>query len=65
MSVVLICPLCGADATAGGEPREGDCAGCGAAIAGGGASAPEGVAMALSAWGTDLPAGDVTRALFE
>jgi hypothetical protein len=65
VSVVLVCPLCGADAMAGEVPRAGDCAGCGAAIAGGGASAPEGVAMALGAWGADLPAGDVARALFE
>lgn len=64
MSAVLVCPLCGADATAGAEPRDGSCAGCGAAIAGGGASAPEGVEMALTAWGADLPAGEVARALF-
>lgn len=64
MSALLICPLCGADAAGGEEPRAGECAGCGAAIAGGGASAPEGVEMALSAWGADLPADDVARALF-
>jgi hypothetical protein len=64
MSAVLTCPLCGADAAAGAEPSEGECAGCGAAIAGGGGSAPDGVAMALDAWGVDLPADRVARALF-
>ena len=61
----LICPLCGTDAARGAEPSPGHCPGCDAPFAGGGSSAPEGVVLALSQWGIDLPAGDVTRRLFE
>ena len=66
MNVLLVCPLCGLDAVAGGEPQPGECAGCGAAIAGGGESAPAGGARALAQWGLDdLDEQVVARRLFE
>lgn len=64
--VELICPLCAADVTGGAEPTGGTCPGCGAAYAGGGDSAPEGVVLALRAWGLDdLPGDAAARRLFE
>jgi len=63
--VQLICPLCGTDVAGSAEPSPGRCPGCDAPFAGGGSSAPEGVALALSQWGIDLPAERITRGLFE
>lgn len=63
--VTLTCPLCGHDATPGADPAPGRCASCGAHYAGGGESAPQGVALALIHWGIDdLDPADVTMALF-
>lgn len=64
-AVQLICPLCGTDVAGSAEPSPGRCPGCDAPFAGGGSSAPEGVALALSQWGIDLPAERITRGLFE
>ena len=65
MAVMLTCPLCGADAAPGAEPAAGACAGCGAEYAGGGESAPQGVALALMHWGVDdLDPGALAMALF-
>ncbi|HMM49954.1 MAG TPA: hypothetical protein PKE32_10140 [Miltoncostaeaceae bacterium] len=65
MSVLLTCPLCAADAAPGRAPAPGACASCGALIGGGGSSAPEGVALALAAWGIDDPSAErLTTALF-
>ena len=66
MSVLLVCPLCGAVVSDGPEPAPGRCPGCAALFEGGAESATGAVAAALAALGaSDLSAEAITRRLFE
>ncbi len=49
----LQCPFDGTVVVDGGEPAPGTCPGCGAVWDGGGETPPEGVALALAAWGLE------------
>lgn len=63
----LACPLCGTIVADGVEPAPGTCPGCGARYAGGGATPPEAVALALASWGVADPDPDphlLARRLF-
>ncbi len=60
----LQCPFDGTVVVDGGEPAPGTCPGCGAVWDGGGETPPEGVALALAAWGLEGDPAALAGALF-